>query len=284
MTTTLGSSWASERSRSRSHAGLPRRGGNNLVHTPRCCTFDRNTLTLAVGLPRRGATTARPDRQRQVDSAVGKPEHKRRWQIEPWQQREKEALRNWLLERLEDRQYWFNAVGRPTPRSVGQLADEVARDPDLSSVLGLWAGNPDAPVTSTLVKLLDDQTVPFLAAHRYKESGLRKREAWEETWELQRREDRREKLDKAIPVPPKYTSADFTKASYWQHRGKLDVVPAGNAIRAAQAACSYSCSTPPRRSRRWMVRWAKRSGSVIGSGSGASGRALAMPWCGRCSL
>jgi hypothetical protein len=29
------------------------------------------------------------------------------------------------------------------------------------------------------------------------------------------------KLD--IPVPPKYTSADFVKPSYWRARGKLDV-------------------------------------------------------------
>ena len=26
-----------------------------------------------------------------------------------------------------------------------------------------------------------------------------------------------------IPVPPKYTGADFVKQSYWSHRGKLDV-------------------------------------------------------------
>jgi hypothetical protein len=42
-------------------------------------------------------------------------------------------------------------------------------------------------------------------------------------------------------------------------------------------ACSYSRSTPPRRSRRWMARWVNWSGSVIGSGSGASGRALTRP-------
>jgi hypothetical protein len=58
---------------------------------------------------------------------------------------------------------------------------------------------------------------------------------------------------------------------------QLDAVPAGKAIRAGQAACSYSFSTPPTRSRRWMFRRASRSESVIGSGSGASGRALAMP-------
>ena len=31
--------------------------------------------------------------------------------------------------------------------------------------------------------------MPFLPAQRYKETGLRKRQAWEQTWELQRRED-----------------------------------------------------------------------------------------------
>ncbi|MGH3636900.1 MAG: DUF7008 domain-containing protein, partial [Mycobacterium sp.] len=64
--------------------------------------------------------------------------------------------------------------------------------------------------------------VPYLAALRYKDTGLRKREQWEQVWEQQREEDRSgTRLD--IPVPPKYTSADFRKTSYWSQRGKLDV-------------------------------------------------------------
>jgi hypothetical protein len=82
---------------------------------------------------------------------------------------------------------------------------------------------------------------------RYKESGLRKRQAWEETWVLQRREDAIEADVRAqnpgssedalkplireaqkkevgeIPVPPKYASVDFKKAGWWKLRGKLDV-------------------------------------------------------------
>jgi hypothetical protein len=61
-----------------------------------------------------------------------------------------------------------------------------------------------------------------LAAYRYKEPGLRKRQAWEEIWDRQRREDAGQKVG-PIPVPPKYTSADFRRQSYWQARGKLDV-------------------------------------------------------------
>ena len=90
------------------------------------------------------------------------------------------------------------------------------------SVLALWEGRPDVPVTQSLVRLLADEAVPFLAAYRYKDSGLRKREAWEETWRLQRLEDAGQKVG-PIAVPPKYTSADFRKNSYWQARGKLDV-------------------------------------------------------------
>jgi hypothetical protein len=131
-------------------------------------------------------------------------------------------LRAWLLDRLEDRAYWFEAQGRPVARSVAQLADVVSRDADLVSVLQLWSGRKDRSVTQQLADLLEDQTVPFLAAYRLKESGLRKREAWEHTWDLQRREDRGEDVA-TIPVPPKYTSADFRKQSWWPHRGKLDV-------------------------------------------------------------
>ena len=150
------------------------------------------------------------------------PEFKRRWSQESWDKRQERALRGWLLDRLEDRRFWFDTAGSAEPKSVGQLADEVTRAPDMVSVLSLWQGRPDIPVSESLEKLLADEAVPFLAAYRYKDSGLRTRAAWEETWDLQRREDRGEKVG-TIQVPPKYTSADFRRPSYWRARGKLDV-------------------------------------------------------------
>jgi hypothetical protein len=77
-------------------------------------------------------------------------------------------------------------------------------------------------VTQQLTDLLDGESVPFLAAYRLKEPGLRKRQVWEQTWELQRRQDAGEDVGQ-IPVPPKYAPADFRRRSWWQHRGKLDV-------------------------------------------------------------
>lgn len=160
-----------------------------------------------------------------------KPEYKRRWAIEPWEKLVKAALRDWLLDRLEDRQFWFDREDRPRPRSVVQLADEVDRNDDFRAVLQLWSGKPDAATSAVLGELLADQAVPYLAAYRYKPSGLEKRNAWEHTWELQRKEDAGElrlnpvtKLpDPPIPVPPKYKPVDFAKPAYWTHRGKLDV-------------------------------------------------------------
>jgi hypothetical protein len=192
--------------------------------------FTRHGSTPITEVPAHWPTAYRELVQRRLDLIASnpsirlleRPEYKRRWVQEPWEKRQERALRGWLLDRLEAKRFWFDAQGRPLPRSVAQLADDVARDADIVSVLALWEGRPDVPVTQSLVRLLADEAVPFLAAYRYKESGLRKREAWEETWRLQRCEDAGEKVG-TIPVPPKYTSADFRKNSYWQARGKLDV-------------------------------------------------------------
>ncbi len=193
--------------------------------------FSRHGSTPITEIPGHWPADYRALVQRRLDLIASdrfirlleKPEHKRRWASEPWDKQVDKALRSWLLDRLEDRAYWFDQTGRPVARSIGQLADPVARDADLVSVLELWSGKRDQSVAACLTALLTDEAVPFLAAYRLKDSGLRKREAWEHTWDLQRREDAGERLADPIPVPPKYTNADFRKPSWWQHRGKLDV-------------------------------------------------------------
>lgn len=157
---------------------------------------------------------------------IEQPEYKRRWSAEPWEKLEERALRGWMLDRLEDKRFWFDRQGRPTPRSVASLADVASRDDELTGVLALWEGRPDVSVLSSLEKLLTPEAVPFLAAYRYKDSGMRKRASWERVWDLQRKEDDKtydQASDGPIPVPPKYTTGDFRKVAYWRHRGKLDV-------------------------------------------------------------
>jgi len=192
--------------------------------------FARHGSSPIVVLPRHWPEAYKQLVQRRIEAIecdkfirlLEKPEHKRRWATEPWGKQVERALRSWLLDRLEDKRYWFDAQSRPAPKSIGQLADQVSRHADLVSVLELWSGTKDQSVTASLTALLADEGVPFLAAYRLKDSGLRKREAWEHTWDLQRREDAGEKVGD-IPIPPKYISADFLKASWWQRRGKLDV-------------------------------------------------------------
>jgi len=160
---------------------------------------------------------------------IERPECKRRWATAPWEKREAEAVRTWLLDRVENPDLWYvlrDGYRQPRTLTVNQLADRLRRDPDVTSVAALYArdhlGKPDLPLERVLDTILATEYVPYLARQRYKESGLRKRAEWEHVWDLQREEDRTgQRLD--ITPPPKYTSADFAKTSYWSHRGKLDV-------------------------------------------------------------
>jgi hypothetical protein len=149
---------------------------------------------------------------------IERPECKRRWSTPGWEAMQQEALRDWLLDRLEAAKLW---AGVPMPMSVAKLADEVRHDDDFRSVLDLWVGSDQHDLTKTLGKLVADEHVPYLPVLRYKPTGLRKRIQWERTWALQRREDAGETV--RIHVPPKYGSGDFVKTSYWRNRGKLDV-------------------------------------------------------------
>jgi hypothetical protein len=150
---------------------------------------------------------------------IERPECKRRWATKGWDAMLTEALRDWLLDRLEAPELW---AGAPTPVSVAQLADKMRHDDDFRAVLDLWVGSDQHDLVKTLGKLIADEHVPYLPALRYRPAGMRKRVQWERTWELQRHEDAGEQV-KDIPVPPKYTSTDFLKPSYWRNRGKLDV-------------------------------------------------------------
>lgn len=152
---------------------------------------------------------------------IERPECKRRWQSEPWEVKEREALTNWLLDRCEERSLWFGPDGNPRPMTVNRLADQLRADADVVSVARLLAGQ-DADLADVIADITADEHVPYLAQLRYTGEGLIKRAQWEQTWDLQRAEDGTgQRLD--IPVPPKYKNTDFRKTSYWRQRGKLDV-------------------------------------------------------------
>ncbi|MFE4213612.1 BREX-2 system adenine-specific DNA-methyltransferase PglX [Streptomyces sp. NPDC056844] len=160
---------------------------------------------------------------------IERPECKRRWSVEPWEKKERAALRNWLLDRCEGPDLWYevrDGLKRPRLMTVNYLADQLGEDENFTAVAALYAsdhlGKPGLPLAQVLSGVIADEHVPYLATMRYKDSGLRKRTQWEEVWDQQRTEDRTgQRLD--IAMPPKYTTADFLRASYWSNRGKLDV-------------------------------------------------------------
>jgi Domain of unknown function (DUF7008) len=176
---------------------------------------------------------------------IERPECKRRWQAEPWQEKEQAALTTWLLDQCEERSLWYDGDS-PRPMTVNRLADRLRADADVVSVARLLKG-PDADLADVLREIIDGEHVPFVAQYRYKPSGLDKRRQWERTWGLQREEDAEGKrLD--IPVPPKYASADFQKNSYWRHRGKLDV--------PKERFISYPDASPDSDAKSLLIGWA----------------------------
>jgi hypothetical protein len=195
---------------------------------------------------------------------IEQPEYKRRWNTESWEKSQQEALRQWLLARLEGyfhegsrvcdlagsfdpAAHGFTAAARPHLVSANQLADVVQSDARFLEAAEVYVGAVGFSVPRLVQDLVESESVPALPRDRYKDSGLRKRQDWEETWRLQRLEDaveeevrgqnpetseeqlkpliRKAQVEKVgdIPVPPKYASTDFKKASHWKLRGKLDV-------------------------------------------------------------
>ena len=116
-----------------------------------------------------------------------RPDYKRRWSAPTWEEMEQEALRAWLLDRLEDARHW----PRDDPRilSTNTLADSARRDADFLSLAALYVGRDAFDLEALVADLVARESVPFLARQRYSETGLRKRADWEATWQKQRAED-----------------------------------------------------------------------------------------------
>lgn len=157
-------------------------------------------------------------------SLIEDPVYKRRWIG-------RQGLFNWNRQRDELAEACAHHLAGSLERSLSVssqivsaavASESLRRDRAAMQVAALYRGSDDFDVDSLVDELVAADSVPMLPTDRYKESGLHNRAAWEETWELQRREDRGEEVD-GIPVPPKYKSSDFRSQVSWSLRGKLDV-------------------------------------------------------------
>ena len=212
--------------------------------------FERHRSRPITEIPAHWPAAYRALVQRRIDviernrdvALIERPEYKRRWVTEPWEEQVERALRKWLLERLEREDLWCE----PVLTSTARLARVLRGDADFMSVAALYRDDPEFDVERLVAELVEPESVPCLPSLRYTSSGLRKRERWEATWDLQRAEDRIDartqlapndpahlkvldakalKASEVGPIdpPPKYKSEDFLKGDYWRLRGKLDV-------------------------------------------------------------
>lgn len=169
--------------------------------------FERHGTTPITELPQDWPEHYKQLVQRRIETIesnpaialIEQPEYKRRWNTEPWESQVERALQTWLLDRLEsyfDFDGRMNDRGEPTAKidveliSVARLADIAAADEAFMEVATVYRDDPAFNVARLVEELVVSQSVPLLPVLRYKPSGLRKRQQWEETWELQREEDR----------------------------------------------------------------------------------------------
>ena len=220
--------------------------------------FARHGSVPITELPAHWPTDYRSLVERRIDliesdrfiGLVERPEYKRRWNEEAWDLQERSALKKWLLNRLESSDYW------PEQRlaTVRSLAERATSDLEFQQTAARYAGHAGVDIETLVADLVETESVPALPVQRYKPSGLSKREEWEQTWALQRREDeidaevaaatprsedetveehaarvqkeqrrrKREEIGDLAP-PSKYRSTDFRKPTHWRLRGALDV-------------------------------------------------------------
>jgi hypothetical protein len=175
--------------------------------------FERHGSTPLTELPRHWPAPYRELVDRRIRRIaedpnirlIEQPEYKRRWNTEPWDAQFKTAAKNWLLARLETyafdsermdgaaatatlRQSWSAGL-EPKVFTLAQIAAVAESDAALKAVLQEYTGTPAFDLTRQVKELLEEGSVPYLPSLRYKETGLRKRQAWEQTWDLQRRQD-----------------------------------------------------------------------------------------------
>src|SRR5690606_37011470 len=70
-----------------------------------------------------------------------------------------------------------------------RLADAVRHDAQFMQIAELYAGHTDFDLPLLVAELVAAEAVPSLPVQRYTDTGLRKRTQWQDTWDLQRRED-----------------------------------------------------------------------------------------------
>ncbi len=121
---TLRSSWP---------GSWPRAKSQHLGSMARLETDHRATQPLAGILSHAGRAGTEIIETNKEIGLIERPEYKRRWNDEPWEDQEQRALKNWLLDRLEAPKYRKGTKENPELTTIAQMAD--VNGTDLSETL-----------------------------------------------------------------------------------------------------------------------------------------------------
>jgi hypothetical protein len=124
------------------------------------------------------------------------PLYKRRWVPPDFDQEFREALEWWLREMAE---YVLEGAGRPL--SLHEWAHRLSRAPRVLAAAEVYTGTPMFNLEDVLAKIVRAEAVPNRPEDYLKPSGL----------------------DKLRDGRFDFKSADFTHATYWKIRGKLNI-------------------------------------------------------------
>jgi hypothetical protein len=151
------------------------------------------------------------------------PENKRKWEPLDFRDDQRTACREWLADRVE-----AASKDQSRPLTDEHLIAALFGDARVEAIAEVYIGSADFDLGTLVREVLTNDSVPNHPHHIYTEVGLAKRQAWEDVWALQRREDAGESVG-TIAVPPEYSqgsrgkSTDFLRTEYWKLRGALDV-------------------------------------------------------------
>ncbi|MEQ1891105.1 MAG: BREX-2 system adenine-specific DNA-methyltransferase PglX [Planctomycetota bacterium] len=115
------------------------------------------------------------------------PEHKRRWNLDPWEKQVERALDEALLDRVEGLSLWKSPS--PAPVSIGRLTELLEADEDFVRLVRLRYPESAPKMVALVAELVGGEGVPFLPSLYLEAAAMKKRAVWEETWRLQRIED-----------------------------------------------------------------------------------------------
>ena len=154
------------------------------------------------------------------------PEYKRKWEPWDWKSEVKAAAQELFADAVEDA-----LIARDKPAPVSHLVASLQVDARLLAIAAVVQERKDVDLEGLVAAVLAQDSVPWHPHHVYTPHGLVVREAWEQVWEEQRREDRNQAGSTRDIDWSAYEYSQgsrgkpthFLRAEYWKLRGKLDV-------------------------------------------------------------